>query len=338
MPRYAARRPGKVPAPGETFKPREVFGGIGALVPEKIAASTKISMTAKLCYGHLVRRAGQKDRCWPSIRDIAGHIGVEARQAMRALRELSEAGLIRPTSRKEATGRQTSNEYEFIWGLVLQEEGDTYDTLPPAKSDQGRMTNLTPTGVTNTTPLEVTNRNHHQRKNKERSSSPAESAVQRYSGPGSGSVFPPKADDDEPTRSEYASGREELKAIYLAKTGEHFAVSDLDAIESMLVAAGISWESFAADARGHSWGRITNPVGFLKNRAKNFRAMTLASMPPVTAAEAADRTYKCPFCDSRVRGEGVRLIDGKLVPCSCASPEYVSHQRERGVFSEEKPQ
>src|SRR5712692_3994112 len=156
MPGDAARSPRKLPAPGEPFKPREVFGGIGAFIPEKVAASTLLSMTAKLCYGHLVRRAGDKNRCWPAIRDVAKHIGVEPRQAMRALRELAEATLIRPIPRRDATGRQTSNEYEFIWGPILQGEGDTSDTLPPAKSDRGSVTHPTSTRVSEMTPLEVT--------------------------------------------------------------------------------------------------------------------------------------------------------------------------------------
>jgi hypothetical protein len=76
----------KPPAPNETFVPRKVFCGIGALVPERVAASNILSMTAKVCYGHLVRRAGKNARCWPSYRDIAKSIGVGERQAMRALR------------------------------------------------------------------------------------------------------------------------------------------------------------------------------------------------------------------------------------------------------------
>lgn len=79
----------------------------------------------------------------------------------------------------------------------------------------------------------------------------------------------------------YASGKDELKAIYLAKTGECFPAADLDAIEAMLVIVGISWEEFAADARTHSWGRIKSPIGFLKNRAQKFRALTRESTRPV---------------------------------------------------------
>jgi hypothetical protein len=89
----AERPPQKLPAPNEPFIPRNVFRGVGALVPERVAASTMLSMTAKVCYGHLVRRAGQNATCWPSYRDIAKSIGIGERQAVRALKELAKANL-----------------------------------------------------------------------------------------------------------------------------------------------------------------------------------------------------------------------------------------------------
>jgi hypothetical protein len=121
-----------------------------------------------------------------------------------------------------------------------------------------------------------------------------------------------------------------MKALYSAKTGQSFRVDDLDAIESILFDAGVSWEVYVADVRGHSWDRIRNPVGFLKDRAKKSRTLTRKSSRPVTAAEAADRAYKCDLCGSRVRGEGAVPVDGKAVPCSCASPEWIARQRARG--------
>jgi hypothetical protein len=325
----AARPPRKLPAPGEPFKPREVFVGIGALVPEKIAASTMLSMTAKLCYGHLVRRAGQNDRCWPSIRDIAKHIGVESRQTMRALRELAEAKLIKPISRKNATGRQTSNEYEFIWGPILQAEGDTSDTLPPAPSDGGRVSDLTPTGVTVKTPLEVSKRNHHQGSTQERSS-------EQGTDPQPSEVSELDDDDSEPTK--YASAKDELKAL-ATKAGAPLRVADLDAIEALLACRGVTWEGFVAEARRHSWGRVKNPVGFLKSLAKQFHAKTRPASPPVTAAEAEERDYKCKFCHSRILGEGA-VPDGRggFIPCTCANDEWVERQHApRGLFHRTNP-
>jgi Helix-turn-helix domain len=323
----AARPPRKVPAPGERFKPREVFGGIGAFVPEKVAASTMMSMTAKLCYGHLVRRAGQNDRCWPSIRDIAKHIGVEPRQTMRALRELAEAKLIRTISRKNATGRQTSNEYEFIWGPILQGEGDTSDTLTLATSDGGRVSDVTPTGLTAKTPLEVSKRNHHQGSTQERSSEQGTDSLPSQNS---------ERDDDDSEPTKYASARDELKAL-ATKAGASLRVADIDSIEALLACGGVTWDAFVEEARQHSWSRITNPVGFLKSLARKFRARTRLASAPVTADEWEARNYRCQVCDSRTPGEGALLVNGALVPCSCANCEWIARQRARGVFAAEKP-
>ena len=105
---------------GEAFNPRNTF--VGLFIPEGLAASTLISSTAKLAYGHLVRRAGDNGRCWPSHRDIAKYIGVMERAARRALKELQDGDppLIRAVFRTDEKGRQTSNEYIFIWGPALE--------------------------------------------------------------------------------------------------------------------------------------------------------------------------------------------------------------------------
>jgi hypothetical protein len=256
---------------------------------------------------------------------------------MRAIRESMKAQLIRPRSRTAETGRQTSNAYEFMWGPILQGEGDTSDTLPSVDSLRGRVTHSTPTGVSETTPLEVKNINHHQVRKTKGSSAPAASTVHQYCVPEPDRPSSQKVDVVEPPGAEYASSKEELKAIYLAKTGERFPVAELDAIESMLVASGITWEAFVGDVRGHARGRITSPEGFLKNRAKKFRGLTQVSRPPVTAAEAADKGYRRQFCASPERGKGVLLVGGKEVPCSCASEEYVAHLRTRGIFPAESP-
>lgn len=324
-----------LPREGELFKPREVFGGfgVGAFIPERIARSRALSMTAKVCYGHLLRRAGKNDSCWPSYRDIAENTGLQERQTMRGIKELINAQLIRRGVRTVETGRQTSNKYVFIWGPILQGEGDTSDTLLPVVSDQGTLTSTTPSGVSEMTPLEVKKINHHQGRDSKGSSARAESTVRGSAAIEAERAAPQRADDDEPRRVEYASGKDELKAIYFAKTGEQFRIADLDAIEASLVAAGVTWEAFAADVRAHSWDRIKNPVGFLKNRAKNFRAITRRSTAPVTAAEAAVQNYRCPICSSRTPGEGARIVSGRWEPCTCAGPEYIQRQRARGVFA-----
>lgn len=53
------------------------------------------------------------------------------------------------------------------------------------------------------------------------------------------------------------------------------------------------------------------------------------------AAEVDLRDYRCSACGSTKRGEGMRLVDRKPVPCSSASPEYIARHRASGIFTQE---
>jgi hypothetical protein len=132
----------------------------------------------------------------------------------------------------------------------------------------------------------------------------------------------------------YASPEDELKAIYLAKAGEPITIEVLDAIRVNLEVAGVPVGDFVALVRKQAHNQWRNPPGFLRDLSKRFRTKTRAAAGPVTAAEDKARKYQCPICHSRTPGEGAVLIDGKSVPCSCASPEYIARQRERSVFTE----
>lgn len=129
---------------GEPFNPRNTF--VGLFIPEALAASSAYSSTAKLAYGHLVRRAGENGHCWPSAADVGKHTGVGERAAQRALKELQagEHPLIRATFRRDKNGRQTSNEYAFIWCPILQGSG-------PVKNDTVPLSETTPSGVSKMT-------------------------------------------------------------------------------------------------------------------------------------------------------------------------------------------
>jgi hypothetical protein len=145
-----------------------------------------------------------------------------------------------------------------------------------------------------------------------------------------------KGDDaDENPGVAYASPEDELKAIYLGKAGEPITIALLDAIRLNLEMKGVSPSDFVAEVRKHAANEWRNPAGFLRDLSKRFRAKTRAATGPVTAAEDDARKYQCPICHSRTPGVGAVLIDGKSVPCSCASPEYITRQRERGVFAAE---
>jgi hypothetical protein len=112
----------------------------------------------------------------------------------------------------------------------------------------------------------------------------------------------------------------------------------LTAIRGDLELSGVSFGAFLSEVRKHSANEWRNPPGFLRSLSKRFRAKTRSASDPVTAAEADEINYRCPLCDSRTRGHGARLVDGKVVPCSCASADWITHQRAKGVFSEEPPQ
>lgn len=157
---------------------------------------------------------------------------------------------------------------------------------------------------------------------------------------GDGSDFPNNGDDEgEHPGEPYASPDDDLKAIYLAKTGEPITVAVLDAIRLHLELNQLSMRDFVAEVRKHAENQWRNPAGFLRDLSKRFRAKTRPASAPVTAAEADEKNYRCEHCSSRVRGEGVILdANGKLAPCSCASPEYIARERERGVFAMEAPQ
>jgi hypothetical protein len=143
--------------------------------------------------------------------------------------------------------------------------------------------------------------------------------------------FSKMADDDE-TRERYASAEDELKAIFQEKAGARITIAVLDSIRGNLADRGVSVERFVEEVRRHKVSNWKNPSGFLRNLSKTFRMKTASAGPAVTAAKAAVRDYQCPHCGSRTQGQGAVLIDGKPVPCRCASPEYVQKLIERGVF------
>jgi hypothetical protein len=147
-----------------------------------------------------------------------------------------------------------------------------------------------------------------------------------------------RPDDEEKPTPVYASPEDELKAIYLAKAGEPITIDLLTAIRGDLELSGVSFGAFLVEVKKHSANEWRNPAGFLRDRAKRFRAKTRPATAPVTAAEAEESSYQCPICRSRDRGGGAQLIAGKIVACSCATPEYIARQRERGILIEDCPQ
>jgi hypothetical protein len=147
-----------------------------------------------------------------------------------------------------------------------------------------------------------------------------------------------KPDDEETPGTVYASPEDELKALYQSKTGEPITIDLLTAIRGDLELGGVSFGAYLAEVRKHSTNEWRNPPGFLRSLSQRFRAKTRPASDPVTAADADEINYRCPLCDSRIRGQGASLMDGKFVPCSCASADWLARQRAKGVFTEEPPE
>ncbi|HLM98722.1 MAG TPA: helix-turn-helix domain-containing protein [Bryobacteraceae bacterium] len=131
----------------------------------------------------------------------------------------------------------------------------------------------------------------------------------------------------------WASPQDELRAILKSKLGESVCIDDWDWIEEQIECRGIDWMAFVSEIRRHAANNWCNPVGFVKSRVKKFHARIARTAVPRTKGEVDEANYKCPICHSRKRGEGVRLIEGQLVPCECASPEYIEQQTKRGTFA-----
>jgi hypothetical protein len=142
-------------------------------------------------------------------------------------------------------------------------------------------------------------------------------------------------DDGEKPIEVYASPEDELKAIFLVKAGEPITVAVLDAIRLNLELTGVEVGDFVSEVTKHPGNDWQNPAGFLRDLSKRFRAKTRPASAPVTAAEAEKRNYRCARCDSSVPGEGVILDGNRMVPCSCASQEYIRRLRDRGIFAPE---
>ncbi len=180
---------------------------------------------------------------------------------------------------------------------------------------------------------------HHQEGNgkegKRTTRNRVEKTTEEVSKRSSASVLLRWPDDAEPPNTIYASAEDELKAIYLNKTGEAMSVELLQLIRADLEVRSVTVSEFVTAVKKHTGNRWTNPAGFLRNFSKNFRSKTRSVTDPVTAAEAEERNYKCPSCGSRVRGEGLLLDSGqKAKPCPCASPEYIQRMREKGFLAE----
>jgi hypothetical protein len=116
-----------------------------------------------------------------------------------------------------------------------------------------------------------------------------------------------RVDDDEKPKTEYASARDEVKAIYHAKTGTYPTVQVLDRIEGINTSKGETWDSYLDILKPHLGGNWTNPPGFLTHLAQT-------GFQPLASPPQEKPKPKCPTCSSDNQ-RGAVFLSGEIVPC-----------------------
>jgi len=126
---------------------------------------------------------------------------------------------------------------------------------------------------------------------------------------------PAEKRDDEKPKAEYASARDEVKAIYLAKTGENPTFLLMDRIEVILVNKGNTFDDYLQLLRPHIPNTWKNPAGLLTHIAQTGFA------GPGTPPEEKPKP-KCPTC-SADNQQGAILQNGAIVACpDCSTPAW----------------
>ena len=128
-----------MPAVGEIYIPWRLFSG--SFIPNSVLKCRELSATSKLIFGRLSQFGGEHGNSYPSYSTLAQEVGIERRQAMRAVKELEAFGLIRLVGRLKDDGGFTSNAYEFLWHRIFCSD----DPAAPGdkKDTRGGVTNVT---------------------------------------------------------------------------------------------------------------------------------------------------------------------------------------------------
>ncbi|WP_298268571.1 helix-turn-helix domain-containing protein [Geobacter sp.] len=125
-----------MPANGEIYNPWRMFNG--SFIPNAILKCRELSATAKLLFGRLCQYAGADGEAFPSYSTLGQEVGIERRQAIRAIRELEDFGLIRAVARRRDDGSHCSNSYVFLWHTIFSEDGS-----PPSGGKNGAKGSVT---------------------------------------------------------------------------------------------------------------------------------------------------------------------------------------------------
>ena len=277
------------------------------------------------------RTSSDKSYCYPSYETIAADTGVSRAQAKRNVAELKLFGLIELTPVHADNGRQRTNRVAFVWRDIadLARHGRGSDMPPPTASHLNRASGseMRPPRGSHTNPKpdqkEPDEPEPHHHQTTKSLKTPPTPSFEHVVGNGvaqrscSDTVSKSRADDDEKI---FLSPLEELVFRCRARGGR-LTETDWRWLSGEIEIRGITREDFTEQVRHHLKNpRLTNPVGFLKSFVRQFRGRTTEVRPePSPASPVID---KCELCGSP-RGNGLRLIGQAVVPCGCATPEFV---------------
>lgn len=123
-------------------------------IPTDILSRNDLSTTAKCVYANLLDRQGSNGSCWPGTRRIGADVGISQPAVLRALVELSRAGLVKV----ESQGNGRTNHYRVKTANETLAVSDN-ESLAVTKCDRSRIVS----GGDNESLAEpLTNRAHNQ--------------------------------------------------------------------------------------------------------------------------------------------------------------------------------
>lgn len=159
-------------------KPFNPYGtAAGIFIPYAVVQCKELSSTAKMLYGHYLRRAGKDGRCWPSKGDCAASLAIDERSVKRTSAELEAFGLIQRMPQYRKDGSQSSNAIEFLRHPILDPDleplpdteggGDTIEKTGEANLSPSRDAECPPSSLGGHTmsPLEVSKDKTHRSEN-----------------------------------------------------------------------------------------------------------------------------------------------------------------------------
>ena len=302
---------------GDPFNPFRMFTGI--FIPTGIVRLTTISPGAKLCYGRLMRFAGKRGVCFPSVKTLAVEIAVTERQTQNYLAELQRERLIRKSVRPG-----TSDLIEFLWHVALASSEGVKDVSPPrVKNNFTEVIDNSPRECKNLHPKRV-NQHHHQDDDDEEShvhpevlgrlgEKPFIEGVSVHLEVSGGGL-----DNGSSASEPFDSPEAELIALALSK-GQTLTATSLRSIREALELRGVALKRFVESVRPHFQNNITNPSGFLISRARNVRALMEPAESPKPPPKLEDR---CAHCWGP-KGQGLITDGSAIIPCPvCSTPEF----------------